>query len=509
MKTSRCADEREAPGMDGQSRRKYAVRRHVAPQERPCDCSGAIAQAVHARVMDDMVRREATGGPEAVRSIFTGPAAREAGVKPIAGGDAARGPARPIRLTNVRVFDGSGGPLREGLTVLVDGDRIKALAPVAETVADAEIVDCGGRVVTPGLIDSHWHATLCAITQMAAMTADVPYIHLLAAREAERTLMRGFTTVRDCGGPSFALRRAIDEGVLCGPRIFLAGAMISQTSGHGDFRMRSEVPRPSSQIFGFEASGISLLADGEAEVLRRAREQLLLGADHVKMMAGGGVTSTYDPIDSVQFTEAELRAGVQAATDWGAYVMTHVYVPAGIQRAVRAGVRSIEHGQLADEESARMMAGEGVWWSLQPFFADEDANVKTDPSQRAAQKRIGAGTRNAYELAQRFGIPTVWGTDILFSPQNLPTQGHQLAKLTQIFDPLTLLAMATGRAGDLLEMSRARRGLPGRLGAIAEGAMADLLVVDGDPSVDLDFLCDPEANLRLIMKGGEIHKSTL
>ena len=488
-------------------------RRHAPGAATPCGCSSVVAQAVHWRVMDDMARREAAQGPGATAAILGGPEARAMGVAPGAAAAAAGRPAdqaaRPIRFTNLRLFDGHGGPLREGLSVLVSGDRITALLPLAEEVAEAEIVDCGGRVLMPGLIDSHWHATLCAVTQMAAMTADVPYIHLLAAREAGHTLMRGVTTVRDCGGPSFALRRAIDEGVVAGPRIFLAGAMISQTSGHGDFRMRAEVPRAPGHMFGFEAAGMSILADGEAEVLRRAREQLLLGADHVKMMAGGGVTSTYDPIDSVQFTEPELRAGVQAAADWGTYVMTHVYVPAGIQRAIRAGVRSIEHGQLADEETARIMAGEGVWWSLQPFLADGDANVHADPAARAAQQRIGAGTEAAYDLAQRFDISTVWGTDILFSPQNLPGQGRQLAKLAKLMDPLTLLSTATGRAGDLLEMSRARRGLPGRLGAIEPGAMADLLVADGDPAASLDFLADPEDNLRFIMKGGHVHKRTL
>ncbi|MGY6635088.1 MAG: amidohydrolase family protein [Alkalilacustris sp.] len=493
--------------------------RDLGPQATaPCGCSSLISQAVHDRVMRQTLRVEARGGPGAVQAVFGGPEARALGVQPGRAAGVGPGgatgphpdlPPRPIRFTNLRLFDGHGGPLRDGMSVLVQGNRITALVPATEAVEDAETVDCGGRTLLPGLIDSHWHATLCAVTQMVGMTADVAYIHLLAAREAGRTLMRGFTTVRDCGGPSFALRRAIDEGVVAGPRIFVAGAMISQTSGHGDFRMRAEVPRAPGQMFGFEAAGMSILADGEAEVLRRAREQLLLGADHVKMMAGGGVTSTYDPIDSVQFTEAELRAGVQAAADWGTYVMTHVYVPAGIQRAIRAGVRSIEHGQLADEETARIMAGEGVWWSLQPFLADEDANFHPEPAAQAAQKRIGQGTEAAYELAQRFDIPMVWGTDILFSPKNLPGQGRQLAKLGRLMDPLTLLSTATGRAGDLLEMSRARRGLPGRLGAIEPGAMADLLVVDGDPAGGLDFLAEPETSLRLIMKDGEIHKRTL
>lgn len=251
-----------------------------------------------------------------------------------------------------------------------------------------------------------------------------------------------------------------------------------------------------------------MIADGEAEVLRRAREQLLLGASQIKLMAGGGVTSVYDPLDTTQFTEAELRAGVMAAGDWNTYAMAHVYTPRGIQRALRAGVKSIEHGQLADEESARMMAGEGAWWSLQPFLADEDANEKADPRSRAKQQEVAEGTLRAYGLAQRFGVKTAWGTDILFSPQNLPHHGRQLAKLTRFYAPLELLAVATGGNGALLGLSGPRNPYGAALGTIAPGALADLLVADGDPTRDLAFLTDPEANLRLIMKDGRIYKDT-
>lgn len=418
--------------------------------------------------------------------------------------------ARPILFTNIRLFDSAARRMREGVSILVSGKKIAALPPAGQTVDDAEVIDCGGRLAMPGLIDMHWHSMLCAVPEMVAMTADVGYLYLAAAREAERTLLRGFTSIRDAGGPAFALKRAIDEGMVAGPRIYPSGAMISQTSGHGDFRMRHEVPRDGlSPLNRVEALGAAAIADGEAEVLRRVREQLMLGATQIKVMAGGGVSSLYDPLDTTQYSEAELRAAVGAAEDWGTYVMVHVYTPRGIQRAIRSGVKCIDHGQLTDDRSARMMASEGVWWCLQPFLADEDANIKTDPVSKAKQMEVSEGTVQAYALARRHRVKTAWGTDILFAPQNLPNQARHLAKLTRFYDPLELLAIATGNNGQLLALSGPRNPYDGALGVIAPGAMADILIADGDPTASLDFLTDPESNLKIIMKDGRIHKDTL
>ncbi|NAO96253.1 amidohydrolase family protein [Halomonas sp. Choline-3u-9] len=469
-----------------------------------CCCGSPLLQRFHERVMADITRRQFMGGATAVMALFSGlraPTAISAQPKRADG---------PLLLTNLRLFDGSGAALRDNVSVRIEEQRIQAILPGDSAPEGAEIIDCGGSVLMPGLIDAHWHTTLAAISQVDAMTADLGYIHLVAAQEAERTLMRGVTSVRDAGGPSFALKRAIDEGIVAGPRIFPAGAMISQTSGHGDFRMRYEVPRANNApLSEQERQGVAVIADGEAEVLRRTREQLMLGASQIKLMAGGGVASTYDPLDSTQFRERELHAAVDAAEDWGTYVMVHVYTSRGIQRALRAGAKSIEHGQLADEETVRMMAGEGAWWSLQPFLQDEDANVYPDAARREAQQQVAEGTVQAYELAQRFDIKTAWGTDILFTPQNTPNQLRQLVKLTRFYDPLTVLAMATGRNGELLSLSGSRNPYPGTLGKIEPGAMADLLLVDGDPSKNLDFLHDPERNLRLIMKGGRIYKENV
>src|SRR6202022_509055 len=226
-----------------------------------------------------------------------------------------------------------------------------------------------GRVLMPGLIDAHWHAFMAATPQILAMTADPNYLHLLAARQAQATLMRGFTTVRDLGGPVFGLKRAIDEGVVAGPRIYPSGAFISQTSGHGDFRFSFEVPRQLGGRLSYsEVEGIAAIADSPDEVRLRAREQLRAGASQIKLMAGGGVASPYNPIESTQYTEPEIRAAVEAADNWGTYVTVHAYTPPAIRQALAAGVKCIKHGQVTDEPTAKLLADEDIWGRLPPFW---------------------------------------------------------------------------------------------------------------------------------------------
>lgn len=418
--------------------------------------------------------------------------------------------APPILFTNIRIFDGRSGKLIEGFGLRVSNDRIDALIPSGEKISDVQLIDCGGRVLMPGLIDAHWHTLLAAVPELVALTADVSYLHLLAAQEATQTLMRGFTTVRDVGGPSFSLKRAIDEGRIPGPRIFPSGAMISQTSGHGDFRMRHEIPRSSrNDMSHAEASGIAAIADGVPEVLRRVREQLLLGASQIKIMTGGGVSSAYDPIDVNQFTAAEIRAAVDAASDWGTYVCTHVYTPEGIRRALQNGVKCIEHGQLADEDSVKLMADKDAWWSLQPFLADEDANPKSDPLQKKQQEEIARGTVRAYELGKKYNVHMAWGTDVLFNPKGAKTQGRQLTKLARWFDNADILRMATSKNAAMLALSGDRNPYRAPIGVIAPGALADLLVIDGNPLENISLIADPDKNLKVIMKNGIVYKNAL
>lgn len=469
-----------------------------------CSCLNPATHSLHLRVMQRLCALNWQASAAEIASTHDAPATKA--LKPTA-----VKPQGRVLLTNLRLFDGISLTLRDDVQILIEDGKIIDLPPVGATVSEASMkLDCAGKVVIPGLIDAHWHSMFCGLGEMSALTADVGYIHLVAGQQARQTLLRGFTTVRDTGGPVFALKRAIDEGLFEGPRIFPSGAMISQTGGHGDFRMRYEVPFGSRNALSHaEEFGAAMIADGPDEVRKRVREQLMLGASQIKLIAGGGVTSLYDPLDSTQYSEKEMQVAVEAASDWGTYVMAHVYTPKGIMRAIRAGIQSIEHGQLADQACAKLMADEGIWWSLQPFFADEDANIKMDPAGKAAQQMIARGTEQAYQMARDLKIRTAWGTDILFTPQNVHTHGKQLAKLTRFYEPLEVLQMATAKNGELCQMSGNRSPYPGKLGVIEPGALADLLVIDSDPSKSLDFLLNPHDSLRVIMKHGAIHKNTL
>jgi imidazolonepropionase-like amidohydrolase len=283
--------------------------------------------------------------------------------------------------------------------------------------------------------------------------------------------------------------------------------MITQTSGHGDFRLPNELPRdPCCGLSHIEKVGAAAIADGVDQVLRVCREQLMLGASQLKLMAGGGVASSFDPLDVTQYTEAELRAGVEAAENWGTYVMVHAYTPRSIQQAIRAGVRSIEHGHLVDEATAAMIAEHEVWWCMQPFLDDEDA-VPVPPGSESKFLEMVTGTDTAYELAIKHGVKLAWGTDTLFSAELTLKQGKQLAKMTRWFSPAEALTMATSTNAELLQLSGPRNPYPGVLGRVEEGAIADLLLVDGDPLADIELLADPEANLTVIVKDGVILKN--
>ncbi len=411
---------------------------------------------------------------------------------------------------NVRVFDGRSPTMSVGSHVLIRGSTIERISDRPVPAADGEHrleIEGNGRVLMPGLIDAHWHAMLASLPLTSAMDADLGYLNILAGGQAKRTLQRGFTTVRDVGGPVFGLKMAIDDGIVEGPRIYPSGAFITQTSGHGDFRMRYEVPKRTCDHLSYvETSGVSTIADGVDEVLRAVREQLMLGSSQIKMMAGGGVTSTYDPVDVTQYTEAELRAGVAAAENWGTYVLVHAFTPRAVQQSLRAGVRCIEHGFLIDDATAEMIAERGAWWCMQPILDDDDAIPFTEPAQLSKFAQVAAGTNRAFELAKKHGVNLAWGTDTLFDAGLADRQGRQLAKMSRWFSPIDVLRMATSGNAALCALSGNRNPYPGRLGVVEEGALADLLLVDGDPLSDLDLLADPDRNLLVIMKNGEIYK---
>lgn len=418
-------------------------------------------------------------------------------------------PTRPLVFRNFRLFDGRSPALKANLNLVVAGSHIKSVdanAPPPGALA----IDCGGRVLMPGLIDAHVHTIMESISIADAMTASIGYVYAVALRAAGLQLLRGFTSVRDMGGPSFGLKRAIDSGVCAGPRIFPSGAFISQTAGHGDFDGPNDVPREFGHLSYPERMGMTAIADGADAVLMRAREQLRQGASQIKMMAGGGVASNYDPLDATQYTPEEFHAGVEAASGWGTYVAVHAYTPNAIKMALNAGVRSIEHGQLADAATASLIAGKGAWWSLQPFLNDEDAiPFPKDSVNYAKQLQMTEGTDTAYRLAKSHGTKTAFGTDILFDPRVAARQGAQLAKLARWYSPAQVLKMATSDNAALLAMSGPRNPYPGKLGTIEKDAYADLIVVNGNPLENLNLVADPQKNFALIMKDGAIYKNTM
>ena len=420
---------------------------------------------------------------------------------------------RSTLFTNVRVFDGKGATLSDAINVLVRGNVIEKIAkePIStDRSASTTIVDGKGRTLMPGLIDAHVHMTFSTVPLALIFSADPNYTMLRDGKAAGEMLMRGFTSGRDTGGNSFGLKRTIDEGFIPGPRIWPSGAMISQTSGHGDYRTLHDLPRgPGDPLHSTERSGAVIIADGAAEVLRRAREQLMLGASQIKLAAGGGIVSNYDPLDVAEFTEAEIHAAVEAAQNWGTYVTVHAYTPRAMQPAIRAGVLCIEHGQLTDEATVKIMAEKGIWWSLQPFLDDEDAIPFPEGSaRRRTQIEISNGTDTAYRLAKKYKIKTAWGTDTLFDERRARRQGAQLSKLVRWYTPAEILKMATADNAELLALAGPRNPYPGKLGVVEEGALADLLLVDGDPIANIKLIEYPEKNFVVIMKDGVVYKNT-
>jgi imidazolonepropionase-like amidohydrolase len=423
---------------------------------------------------------------------------------------AGTGDSPSVLFRNVRIFDGTSGRVTGPSNVLVRGNHIERIAANITADPGATVIDGNGRVLMPGLIDAHWHTMLASPSVAVAMTADRAYLGLLGGVEARRTLMRGFTTVRDLGGSSFGLKRAIDDGTVPGPRIFPSGAMISVTSGHGDFRDFHALPRtlgaPASR---HDLDGDSAIADSPDEVRLRVREQLMQGASQIKLTAGGGVSSPHSPLDVVTFTEAEVHAAVEAAQNWGTYVTVHAYTAEAIRQAISAGVKCIEHGMLMDEASAQLIASKGIWLSTQPLPAELMNAFPPNSEERRKGEEVIAGVDRVYRLARKYKLKTAFGTDVLFSSALAQTQGALLASLTRWYTPAETLVMATGTNAELLQMSGKRNPYPGELGVVREGAFADLLLVNGDPTADISLIARPEESLLVIMKDGVIYKNLL
>lgn len=273
--------------------------------------------------------------------------------------------------------------------------------------------------------------------------------------------------------------------------------------------MPNDLPaRPGDFTFS-ERAGAAAIAESADTVRQRVREQLALGASHIKLMAGGGAASRFDPLDVTQYTVAELRPAVEAAENWGTYVTVHAYTPRAVRQAIEAGVKCIDHGQLLDEATAKLIADKGIWWTLQPFVDDRPSPFAEGSTNRIKQLQMFAGTDTAYALAKQHKIKTAWGTDTLFDAAVAATQGGQLAKMVRWYTPAQALQAATSVNAELLALSGLRSPYQGRLGVVAEGALADLLLVDGDLIANIKLISDPAKNLVLIMKDGKVYKNRL
>jgi len=422
-------------------------------------------------------------------------------------------PPSAVLFENVRVFDGQSARLSGPSNVLVVGNLIQSIssqaiaAPAGTTLTR---IQGGGRTLMPGLIDNHVHIALSTTGQAEllspAITAEV--LQARATAEAGDMLMRGFTSVRDMGGPLLTARPAIDKGELPGPRIYASGAMISQTSGHGDSRLPQERSRRFfGEVSKGEQLGANYIADGRDEVLTATRENLRAGATQIKVMAGGGAASAYDPLDVTQYTLDEMKAAVEAASDWNTYVTVHAYTPRAVRRAVEAGVLCIEHGQLLDEDTMKLLADKSIWLSLQVL---DPAPPTAPESTRLKKAQVIDGTSNAYLWAKKYGVKLAWGTDFLFDPRQNARQAADILKLRQWFTPAEILKMVTHDNAQLLALSGPRNPYQaGKLGVVEAGAYADMLLVDGDPIANVDLIGDPAKNFVVIMKDGKVYKNTL
>ncbi|MEZ9544369.1 amidohydrolase family protein [Vibrio sp. 10N.286.48.C11] len=416
-------------------------------------------------------------------------------------------------ITNANVFNGVDNNLIENVSILIEDNLITQIGEVDATLAD-EIIDAQGGTVIPGLIDAHVHITLSApFNVIDTMTREE--VAIRSAKISEEMLMRGFTTIRDVAGNTLGLKKSIDNGYATGPRILPSMAAISQTSGHSDYRQNQAQERLAN---GHEDSpmmklGAMKVADGRSEVLKAVREQLFMGASQIKIMAGGGASSTFDPLDTLQFTSDEMKAAVQAASDYGTYVAAHIHTSDAMRRAAEAGVMSFEHATIMDDDIAEIIKEKGIWVIPSYFTSSLIAERKIPlPNEETYRKteRVGKAMFKSAELIKKYDIQNIaFGTDCVGETNVHATQLNELGAIEQVFDTITALRMATSNCGRLFEMSTYQHPYQeGKLGQIVEGAYADLLIIDGNPLESVACVANTETQ-KLIMKDGKVYKNTL
>ncbi len=406
-------------------------------------------------------------------------------------------------VRNAALFDSAAGQFRLNSSIVIEADKVVAVGSEALTVDDAELIDAGGRAVLPGLIDAHVHVVAASHDLVGLALQPPSYVTAQSSVILRQMLQRGFTSVRDAAGADFGLQDAVAQGLFAGPRLFIAGFPISQTGGHADMRPKGVRTR---ELF-CSCAGLGLIgaiADGVGEVRRAVREQVRNGANHIKIMAGGGISSPTDPIDGTQFSIEELRAAVEEAEAANLYALAHAYSPRAITRAVQAGVRSIEHGNLLDEASAREMKRAGAYLvptlSTYAALADEGARLGWSAAMLDKLQVVQARGLEAVALARAEGVPVVFGTDLL--GQMHGRQSGEFSLRAGAMPAPELLQSATYTAARLM-------GQEARIGQLVPGAFADLLVLSGAPDEALACLAAPAAGIALLMQGGAVLRNAL
>ncbi|MEZ9594193.1 amidohydrolase family protein [Shewanella sp. 10N.261.52.F9] len=418
-------------------------------------------------------------------------------------------------IINANVFNGTDNQLLENVAVLIEDNLIRKIShqdDIDLSIAD-EVIDAKGGTVMPGLMDAHVHITLSApFNVIDTMTREE--VAIRSAHISKEMLMRGFTTIRDVAGNTLGLKNSIDKGYAKGPRILPSMAAVSQTSGHSDYRQNQAQERIGQhEDSPMMKLGAMKVADGRSEVLKAVREQLFMGASQIKIMAGGGASSTFDPLDTLQFTLDEMKAAVEAATDYGTYVAAHIHTADAMRRAAEAGVMSFEHATIMDDDIAQTIKDKGIWVIPSYFTASLIAERKIPlPNEETYRKteRVGKAMLKSAELIKQYQIDNIaFGTDCVGEASVHATQLNELAAIEQTFDTITALRMATSNCGRLFEMSTYQHPYQqGCLGKVVEGAYADLLIIEGNPLAGIACVADTNKQ-KMIMKDGIVYKNTL
>lgn len=419
-------------------------------------------------------------------------------------------PNATVLISNVSIFDGTSEKLLTGKGLVVKGNMIEALVDAGgDTSVYDQVIDGKGGYLTPGLIDVHWHSMM-PLDPVKLMFSPSSYIVSIATWESEERLKRGVTTVRDAGGDTASLKRAIDEGYLTGPRIYPSQAVIGQYSGHVDFRNPNFLPKewggPQDPL---EQIGLGIAANGVDQVLMATRDNLYKGASQIKMAVSGGVISYTDALYVHEFLPEEIEAAVRAAEDYGTYVMVHVHSAGPIKRALKAGVRSLDHNSLADEEAIRMMKELGAHMSVQVLVVENIVDQYPEGDvRREKAEQAWANIDNVMEWTKKHGLKQAWGTDLLDSLENRAQQLADLSARKKWFTSAQIMVQATGNGGATVALA-GKRNPYGKLGVIEKGAMADILIYNRNPLEDVSIVEDYENNLDFIMKDGFVHKNAL